>query len=114
MRTLLLTRGAPGSGKSTWIKNNRLDDFTLSSDKIRLLCSSLELQPDGGYKIAQDSTNDEVTWDVLFKILKQRMKRGEFTVVDATNSRTSDINKYKELADLYRYRVYIVISRMFL
>ena len=108
MRTLLLTRGAPGSGKSTWIKNNRLDDFTLSSDKIRLLCSSLELQPDGGYKIAQDSTNDEVTWDVLFKILKQRMKRGEFTVVDATNSRTSDINKYKELADLYRYRVYIV------
>ena len=36
------------------------------------------------------------------------MSRGEFTVIDATCSKTSDIKQYKDLADQYRYRMYIV------
>ena len=34
MRQLVLLRGAMGSGKSTWVKNNHLEDFTLSPDYI--------------------------------------------------------------------------------
>ena len=29
MRTLIVLRGAPGAGKSTWIKKNHLEEYTL-------------------------------------------------------------------------------------
>ena len=108
MRTLLLTRGAPGAGKTTWIKNNHLEDYTISPDNIRTLCSSPELQPTGEFKISQERNNEQAVWEVLFKILEHRMSRGEFTIVDATASKTKDIQQYKDLADSYRYRMYIV------
>lgn len=108
MRTLLLTRGAPGAGKTTWIKNNHLEDYTISPDNIRTLCSSPELQPSGEFKISQERNNENAVWEVLFKILEHRMSRGEFTVVDATASKTKDIQQYKDLADQYRYRLFIV------
>lgn len=108
MRTLLLMRGAPGSGKSTWIEQHNLRNYTLSPDGIRVMCSSLELQPTGEYKISQESKNEKEVWSILFNILEHRMSRGEFTVVDATCSKTKDITKYKELASNYRYRMYIV------
>lgn len=108
MRTLLLTRGAPGAGKTTWIKNNHLEDYCISPDNIRTLCSSPELQPSGEFKISQERNNENAVWEILFKILEHRMSRGEFTVVDATASKTKDIQQYKELADQYRYRLFIV------
>ena len=108
MRTLLLTRGAPGAGKTTWIKNNHLEDYCISPDNIRTLCSSPELQPSGEFKISQERNNENAVWEILFKILEHRMSRGEFTVVDATASKTKDIQQYKDLADQYRYRLFIV------
>ena len=36
------------------------------------------------------------------------MQRGEFVVIDATNSKTQDINRYKDMAKTYRYRMYCV------
>ena len=108
MRTLLLMRGAPGAGKTTWIHNHGLDAYTLSPDDIRVLCSSTELQPTGEFKISQERANENQVWDVLFKILEYRMSRGEFTVIDATCSKTKDIQRYKDLAQSYRYRMFIV------
>lgn len=40
MRTLLLLRGAMGSGKSTFIKENNLEPYTLEADKFRTLVSN--------------------------------------------------------------------------
>lgn len=40
MRVLLLFRGAPGCGKSTYIHENGLDSYTLSADTIRMQYSS--------------------------------------------------------------------------
>lgn len=36
MRTLLLFRGSPACGKSTFIKEHNLEQYTLSADNIRL------------------------------------------------------------------------------
>ena len=36
------------------------------------------------------------------------MQRGEFVVIDATNSKTQEINRYKDMAKTYRYRMYCV------
>ncbi len=106
MRILLLMRGAPGCGKSTWIEKQGLKQYALGADDIRLLCQSPVLQVDGTEGISQ--ANDKVTWEILFKLLEVRMQKGEFTVIDATNSKTSELNNYKALCETYRYRMYCV------
>ena len=106
MRILLLMRGAPGCGKTTWIEKQGLKQYALCADDIRLLCQSPVLQVDGTEGISQ--ANDKVAWEILFKLLEVRMQKGEFTVIDATNSKTSEMNNYKELCTTYRYRMYCV------
>lgn len=106
MRILLLLRGSAGCGKSTWIEKNGLKPYTLSADDIRLLCQSPIMQVDGTEGISQ--ANDNVTWKTLFNLLEVRMQKGEFTVIDATNSKTSEMNRYKEMCNTYRYRIFCV------
>ena len=106
MRTLLLLRGSAGCGKSTWIEQNGLKPYTLSADDIRLLCQSPVMQVDGTKGIS--ISNDSLTWKILFELLERRMSKGEFTVIDATNSKTSEMNQYKQLCDKYRYRIFCV------
>ena len=52
MRTLLLFRGAPGCGKSTFIEKNGLKQYALSADDIRLLCQNPALDVNGNTVIA--------------------------------------------------------------
>ena len=100
MRILLLLRGAPGCGKSTWVEENGLNGYTLSADSIRLLYQSPIMKADGTEGISPDE--DEAVWKILYKILRARMQNGEFTVVDATNSRTAEMKRYRELCDIYK------------
>ena len=106
MRTLLLLRGAPGCGKSTFIKKNELDIYTIEPDRIRLLFQSPVMGVDGTFSISQK--NDKDVWKMVFDLLERRMQKGCFTVLDATNSKTADMNKYKILSDKYKYRVFCV------
>ncbi|MCM1050041.1 MAG: AAA family ATPase [Clostridiales bacterium] len=106
MRILLLLRGSASCGKSTWIEKNGLKPYTLSADDIRLLCQSPIMQVDGTETISQ--ANDNVTWKILFNLLEVRLQKGEFTVIDATNSKTSEMNRYKEMCTTYRYRIFCV------
>ena len=106
MRILLLLRGSAGCGKSTWIENNGLKSYALSPDELRLMHQSPVMMPDGTTAISQ--SNDKAVWNTLFNILECRMKKGEFTVIDATNSKTVEMNRYKNMCDTYRYRIYCV------
>lgn len=106
MRVLLLLRGSAGCGKSTYIEEHGLKPYTLCADDIRLLCQSPVLSVNGEKEISQ--ANDKVVWNTLYRLLETRMQNGEFTVIDATNSKTSEMNKYKEFAKNYRYRIYCI------
>ena len=106
MRVLLLFRGSAGCGKTTYIKEHNLEAYALSADELRMRIQSPVLNVNGTTGISQ--RNDKDVWKILFNLLEKRMERGEFTVVDATNSKTSEMSRYKELADKYRYRIYIV------
>ena len=49
--------------------------------------------------------NNKEIWKILNHIAEERMTRGEFLVIDATNITTKDINRYCSLAKTYRYRI---------
>lgn len=104
MRTLLLLRGIQASGKSTWIKENNLEPYTLSADNIRLNIANPVLTEDGSYEISQKY--NKVTWELLYKYLEMRMQNGDFTIIDATHSDLKLLNKYKDLANTYKYTIY--------
>lgn len=106
MRVLLLLRGSPACGKSTFIKEHGLEPYALSADEIRLLYSSPIMNPDGTVSINQKKNG--VAWNTLYTILENRMRDGEFTVIDATMSKTAEMSRMKKLAQQYRYRVYVV------
>jgi len=110
MRNLILTCGAPGSGKSTWINKNGLRPFAIEPDDIRLKMESPVSQPDSLIKTIS-SKNDKRVWELVFAFLEERMKRGDFTVIDATHSSSKLINRYRQLAKKYRYRVTLVDFR---
>jgi predicted kinase/ribosomal protein S17 len=109
MRILLLLTGAPGAGKSTFVQNAGLTQYTLSPDEFRLAYQSPEISAEGNYYIPQDM--DHIVWKTMFQVLEARMERGEFTVIDATLSKRADFNKFKKLANKYRYRIYTISFR---
>ena len=107
MRTLVILRGCPGSGKSTWVKKMNLENYTLCADNIRLLVESPVLTAEHKHRVISQK-NDGYVWTLLFELLEKRMSRGEFVVVDATHSRSSDFSRYNKLCEKYRYRKYYV------
>ena len=93
MRNLFLLRGCPASGKSTFIKQNGLEPYTLSADNIRTMYQSPKLGIDGKMGITQ--SNDGEVWELLMYLLENRMKKGELIIVDATHYKSELLNRYK-------------------
>ena len=106
MRILLVMRGIPGCGKSTWIKEHELEAYTLSPDNIRLLYCAPEQTVDGRCVISPKC--DKHVWKFLMERLEARMKNGDTTVIDATHTRESYFKEYKALCKKYNYRMIIV------
>lgn len=106
MKQLIILRGAPGSGKSTFIKQNGLEPYTLSPDTLRSLFASPVLTEYIGFTISH--ANEKKVWNLLKDLLEKRMQNGDFTVIDATHTKAKDFKIYKDLADKYRYRLYCV------
>lgn len=106
MQYLVLLRGAPASGKSTFIKEHKLEPYTLCADQIRMQVSSPVLNTKGEFVISQ--AQDKYVWDTLYVMLEKRMQEGCFTVIDATHYKSSLMSRYKPLVKKYGYRVYVV------
>ena len=104
MRTLLLLRGIQASGKSTWIAENNLEPYTLNADNIRLNIANPILLEDGSIEISQ--RNNKLTWELLYQYLEIRMANGDFTIIDATHSDSKLMNRYRDLANTYKYTIY--------
>ncbi|WP_146745208.1 RNA ligase [Helicobacter monodelphidis] len=106
MRILLVTRGLPASGKSSWIKENNLSLFTLSPDALRILAQSPTQCIDGSLSVSQK--NDSFIWDFFYKLLESRLKNGDFTIIDATNTVLNNLKIYQKLCQQYAYEMHIV------
>ncbi len=106
MRYLVFLRGIPGSGKSTFVKENRLEPYTISSDEVRLLIKPPVLSVIGQAIISQ-KINRRV-WGLIYSLIKCRMEEGELTILNATNAGNADIAKYRQLVKAYRYEAVCV------
>ncbi len=102
MRDLILLRGAPGSGKSTFVRDNHLEPYTLSSDAVRLMFSCPEFDAlTGEPHISQ--RNEHAVWEFIEQTAELRMKMGQFLVLDAQNIAPE---RWMDMAEKYRYRVW--------
>ena len=109
MRDLIIMRGCPGSGKSTAIKEAGLENYTLSPDTIRLMLRAPEVAENSTYSISQQ--DNALVFELLDTMLMNRMKTGSPTIIDATHCssgkfHTKQINRYRELAKQYKYRLF--------
>lgn len=107
MRKLIVLRGAPGAGKSTFIKNLGLTNFALSPDMFRSLIQSPYLMEAGDFKIHQMNGRREV-WKMMMDVLEIRMRNGDLVIIDGTHSKISDIQNYFSYVEKYRYEMIIV------
>lgn len=109
MRDLIIMRGCPGSGKSSAIKAAGLEAYTLSPDSIRLMLRAPELNIAGDVSVSQK--DNALVFELMDKMLVNRMKTGSPTIIDATHCssqkwHSKQINRYKELAKRYKYRLF--------
>ncbi len=59
-----------GCGKSTFIKEHNLEEFTLSSDQIRLMFNSPQMSINYQEEIPQ--FNNKKVWELLYYMLEER------------------------------------------
>ena len=105
-KRLVLTHGAPGAGKSTFIKKLGLEHLTISPDNLRLLFSAPEfLEVDHHLCLQISQKNNDKVWKLVFELLEERMKNGSDTILDACNFTQYFIMRYKKLANLYGFQV---------
>lgn len=107
MKILVVMRGAPGAGKSTFIDKMGWTPYTICPDQIRLMFEGPVMDSKTGQMFISQK-NDRDVWKLALDLLKKRMEHGEFIVFDATNSKSQDFTKYKKLIEQYRYRAYCV------
>lgn len=90
---------APAGGKSTWVKENGLEKYTLSADDLRCLYT-----PPTDKGISQ-KYNKEV-WTLLYRLVEIRAK--EFItpiIVDCCHTSEKYFNTYATLIQPYGYSV---------
>ena len=108
--------GAPASGKSTWINKNNLQDYVISADQLRTMV--------GGYQYGvQESThqasilvphrhidghNEHFVWDLLYKLVEEKMYAGNTIVIDSTSLYKGAFTRIGKLRKKYNYKVILV------
>ena len=107
MRYLFIMRGCPGSGKTTFLKENNFEHMSLGFDQAREMFSGLYPTFDGE-SISLSSYGMKKCIDFVFNALSERMDRGETLFFDATSLKQKDISRLDNEGNRYGYTSYII------
>ena len=91
-------RGAPGSSKSTLIKNNWLSNYSISLDELRRLLAAEE-----SGQLPTSVSKEAYT--LLYSILQTWVQKGKLIILDAVNASIDHIKDSLNLAEQASYRV---------
>lgn len=110
MKIITLLSGIMGSGKSKYIHDNNLTEYTISTDTIRSLMGQPEhVVTKFGNVIKQISgENNAKVFERMYTLIQERMARGEYIVIDSMNLTRDTQKEIKKLAQLYQYRINLV------
>ena len=107
MPAFFILQGAPASGKSTFIHDNALDAFTVSSDEIRIELNGIGTDADGNPCIPQD--NQQLVWRTVENRLRNAIdSRSPVVVLDAMNAVARNYRRFGDYAAANGYDVYLV------
>lgn len=107
MRYLFIMRGCPGSGKTTFLKENNFEHMSLGFDQAREMFSGLYPTFEGE-SISLSSYGMKKCIDFVFNALSERMDRGETLFFDATSLKQKDISRMANEGNRYGYTTYII------
>lgn len=111
MRKIFLLRGAPGSGKSTFISRHHLQPYAISRDQIRLLLADLtvyyEESTDYLHRVVPRHVTEQAE-RLVDQLVEYKMSNGETVIVDGTHITPDKIEHFKPLVDKYRYELFVV------
>lgn len=110
MNVITLFSGIPGSGKTTFAREHGVEDYTLSTDSIRLMFNQPQLTIDekGNVREALVMGSQKKIFDFLYSTIDYRMSRGEFIGVDAQFITRASQKDVRALALKHGYRVNVV------
>ena len=96
---VVIMRGIPGSGKSTWVKQNYPSALVVSADQYFMV---------GNNYVFRKELLPKVHDECLKNYLKALKNRTELIVVDNTNLKVFEIAPYYRLAEVFNYKVKII------
>lgn len=111
MRKLFLLRGAPGSGKSSFIARHHLVPYAISGDEIRLLLADLTVYYEKDADVLHQVIPRHVTIQtekMRDNLVEHKMSYGETVIVDGTHIVPSAIDHYKKWCEKYHYECFVV------
>lgn len=107
VKYFFVTRGIPGSGKSSFVEKYLSDIATIvSPDNIRLKLNGIVETKDHGLQISQKNS-DEV-WKEVFSELTFSLSKNRLTVLDATSLNNIQLERYLKLAEEYDAKLVII------
>lgn len=107
MKSLLILRGIPGSGKSKFVTDNELEQFTISKDIIRNLIGTVDYDDNLNLKLDVSRIREDIVEEIFIKSLENKLSRGNFVVIDNCNITAKTINQILKYSKVFGYTVFM-------
>ena len=106
---LILMLGPQASGKSSFIKMNDLQNYTISADEIRIRLNGINSN-NGHPQINFVGQTEKIVWQIFNQILQTRLQNGLPTIVDNTNLGGHGFNPINDILKRVpnNYQVYVI------
>lgn len=107
-KTLLLMRGIPASGKTTWVKENVNPDNVVRLDDIRYMLYGNILWQDGYLYLSDDA--EMLAWSIANEAVFNRMYTGQSVVIDSCFCYKQEtlnrvLSKFKRCCELLGFKL---------
>ena len=116
MRDMFIMQGAPCSGKTTFLRDNGLEDYAVSIDDMRRMMNPAPMIYDDECHsmVPADDRSSHVcarAYDMATIVVGQRMRYGQTVIIDSTGHRRKPLSGILDMARRYGYRTHFVNMR---